>query len=662
MPLSPSNPRPHSLNRFALTPMAWAVLACVCVFEPNPAQAATCSPDSRLGTCAGAVGTGSATVENAQLLLQDGDSFTEAYGGWARGTGDAQGNVLRMSGGTVTNDVFGGRSNGNAALNNQVLITGGEVANSVYGGFAAGDAKGNSVHIEGGKINAGGESNKNVTGAYSMTGQASGNLMRISGGEINGLISGGYGAAGATANRVVIEGSPIFGAATILAGGLGRGDVRTDNLLEIRTSGLSLKGLESFQHLRFYLPETIRAGATVLTVADAVDLSTPAGQGATTIGVGLVGSATPLNPGDSLTLIQANGGLTTDAGLSNSTTGMAGISTVYEFELANTGNALTATVAGGQASDQAIRQSPAEGRLAGTALLTQGGDLAADQALAEARAATSGRGGFHGFVSLAGGDSRYDSAGRLDLNSAQALFGAATALRLGESQAMAGLFFETGTANYSSINATAAGASVRADGDSRYVGAGLLGRYDFANCGAYLEASLRTGRLKTDYRSGELNAALGVASYDTSVAYWGAHATLGKNWPLGETSQLAVYGRYSYAHTSGADVDLFGDAVAFDAMDSQRLRIGGRYDWTLAPHIRPYADLAWEYEFDGDARSTVAGRAVATTSLEGGSAVGELGLRLAPSADQALSLELGLQGWAGQRDGVAAALRLNYAY
>lgn len=608
----------------------------------------------------------------------------KVYGGYAEtvaAAASATANTVEVSGSAQVAMLFGGFSNSEShatASDNTVTIAGGRVE-TVHGGRAesqrAATANGNTVNISGGEVTGA------VFGGYAYGGSgatASGNTVAITGGKITGNVTGGYATtddiATTTGNTVRISGAPVFAEGVILRGGDGFSDtgkpvdLRTGNTLEIATTGVAVKNIANFQQLRFYLPGTIRAGDTLLTLTDTAgaDIRTPAGQAATRIGVGMLGGGTALAKGEQITLIRADDGLQTDGSLTNSTEGMVGISKLYTFGLGASANALTATVTDIQASDVAIRKSPAEGQASAASLALQGGDLLSGKGMSQARqAADSAQNGISGFAAASGSSTRNKTGSHIDVNGYSLVAGVSRLLPLAQGHAVAGVFFEAGSSHYSAFNKTADGSRVRADGESDYTGAGVLGRYEFASAalaGLYVEGAVRAGNLKSDYRSGDLNPQLGVASYDVSVAYWGAHAGLGKVWQLGPSASVDLYGRYYWTRTGGADVRLFGDAVSLEAVTSHRTRVGARYDWALAGQVRPYVDLAWEHEFDGDARSVVAGETVAAPSLKGSSALGEIGLRFTPSARLPLAMDIGVQGWAGQREGVAATLKFNYAY
>lgn len=631
----------------------------------------------------GQVSSGSGDASSNSVTMNRGTA-NNVYGGCISfGTGDALSNSVTMTGGSVQR-IYGAFTNTGDASGNNVTISenGGnttEVHNGVYGGYVnsgSGSASRNTVSISGGTVA------DSVYGGYAAgTGNAEGNTVEISGGAVAGLVYGGSSDTGSTTgNTVRIEGTPTFGPTSVLYGGnanTGTGDVRTGNTLEMWTTGVSVKGLHNFQNLHFFLPSTVAAGSTVLTVADAVDISTPAtgpSTGATTVGVGIMGGGAPtLATGDSVTLIKSNTGLTADAGLANTISGMQGISTLYTFTLETSADALVARVGGASNTHEGIRKSPSEGQAAGAAALTQGGDLAGGQGMTSAqqsaRAASAGaaaQGGWGGFGSSSGGMSTYATGSHVDARGVSIMLGLAKRFGLDGADLVAGPFFEAGVGSYDSYNDGPGGDdSIHAWGDSNYQGGGLLARLEATQGmleGLYAEASARAGSLHTTYRSDDLNPALGRASYQTTSGYVGAHGGLGYVWELDETTDLDVYGKYFWTHTEGSSVTVFGDDLDFDAVDSQRLRAGARLSHDLTANIRPYVGAAWDHEFAGSARSTVNGQSVAAPSLAGDTGVGEVGLVWKPVEDSGFSVDLGAQGYAGMRQGWSGALQVKYEF
>jgi len=89
----------------------------------------------------------------------------------------------------------------------------------------------------------------------------------------------------------------------------------------------------------------------------------------------------------------------------------------------------------------------------------------------------------------------------------------------------------------------------------------------------------------------------------------------------------------------------------------------GRYDvYAINDYVAPYIGAYWEHEFDGKARATVNGVSLGTPSLQGDTGMGELGLSLKPAKDLPLSFDLGVQGYAGKRDGVTGSLQIRFEF
>jgi outer membrane autotransporter protein len=170
--------------------------------------------------------------------------------------------------------------------------------------------------------------------------------------------------------------------------------------------------------------------------------------------------------------------------------------------------------------------------------------------------------------------------------------------------------------------------------------------------------------VKSDFQSKDLLDSQGNrAKYDAKSAYYGLHLGAGYIWKLSDAADLDFYGKVFWTRREGDKVRLStGDEVKFDAVDSQRLRIGARYSKNLNTSTRLYAGLAGEQEFDGEAKAKTHGYAIKSPDLKGFTTIGELGLTLTPARNKALTLNVGLQGYAGKREGVTGTARVNYAF
>ncbi|MDR0672329.1 MAG: hypothetical protein LBF93_01435 [Zoogloeaceae bacterium] len=303
----------------------------------------------------------------------------------------------------------------------------------------------------------------------------------------------------------------------------------------------------------------------------------------------------------------------------------------------------------------------AEGFLSGLALLNQGADAAHGEGIHRAVAAAAQADTSVAFGVVTGGDVSHESGSHVDVDGYNLLVGVARGFRLGAGKATGGLFFEYGNGDYTSSNSFNTG-KVKGRGDTDYTGGGILARLDLAS-GAYVEGAARFGEVETDFRT----AALGGARYDVKSRYYGLSVGGGYIAKLGETGELDVYGRYAYSQQKG-DKDILptGEPLKFDAVESQRLRLGARYTNAFSSTAKGYVGAALEHEFDGEAnaRLTVAGfeREIDAPELKGTSGIAEVGLTFTPSANNALSLDIGLQGYADKREGATGSVQLKYAF
>ena len=280
--------------------------------------------------------------------------------------------------------------------------------------------------------------------------------------------------------------------------------------------------------------------------------------------------------------------------------------------------------------------------MSGTALALQGADLAAGKGMEAAGQAVraslaEGGKGVAAFGALSGGWSRYNTGSHIDVSGFSLLTGLAWGADSVLGQFTSSLFFEFGSATTGTYNSFSNAASVSGDGSTWYMGAGLLARMDFNDCGPghfYAEASGRAGGLHNEYRNDDLRDGDGRrADFDTTTPYVSLHAGLGYIWNLTDALSLDLHAKYFWTWQDSADTDLStGEALHFDAVNSHRLRLGGRLTWAVNEHISPYVGAAWEHEFDGTARATTLGYTLDAPSLKGDTSIGELGLSWTPSA------------------------------
>ena len=649
------------------------------------------------GTNSAAIATANNNTVTVSGYVDDyvfgGETRAVTGGANSAATATASGNTITI-GGNV-GDVHGGAAeayaNGSdnspatATTSNNAITISGMVRGVVLGGtaYAATDganspatatASGNIITVSdtamvGGDV-FGGNAMAVVNGTDSLaTATASGNTIMVSGavggdvvgGEVD--VSGTDSIVNATGNTIVISGTPTFGAGTNIAGGrlvYGTGDVRTGNTLHMRTTGVTASNIANFQHLRFALPNSsIASGTAALTLTDVggTDISTPLGESATTVGVSIAGGSNTLQAGQRVNLIHNAGVLTTDVDeLPSTITGSQGLGLLYTMTLAGDGNTLSATVSQVNANPRA--KSLSEGRIGAAAFVNQGADMVAGMGMERALAAAQS--GVNGFGGMSGGKTRHKSGSHVDVKGVNLLLGAATNLPNSAGNLMLGGFFEAGWGNYDSFNSFTNG-NVKASGDNRYYGAGVLARQDFASK-LYVEGSARAGKLDNDYASSDLKDGFGnTASYKLNKAYYGLHLGVGYQMPVG-TGEVDLSAKYLFTQQKGGNALIAGDTYTFKSINSQRTRLGAMYKHPLNANATLKLGAAWEHEFDGKAKASVHGVNLATPEIKGSSAVLEAGISYKPQSNSKLSIEAGVQGYAGKRQGATGNVAVKYLF
>ncbi|MDY0259003.1 MAG: autotransporter outer membrane beta-barrel domain-containing protein [Desulfovibrio sp.] len=601
----------------------------------------------------------SSAIATGNSVLVRGGMFDSIVGGAAsniKGTALSGDNRVHVTGATV-NDISGGRARAHAgteaiATGNEAIVIDSTVTNDIYGGYAFASlgiarAVGNSVILSGGEVRC------DIYGGFSGT--------RV----------GGW----ATGNSVTISGAPNLASSRIFGGFVKNvtdphesidEDDFSGNTLNIKTSGLTVRGLYNFQNINFYLPSSLAAGDTALTTTVEARLSENSdGTGRkATINVGVAGGAAPLKNGDHVVLIDAETLTGTPA---NSTVNSQGVALRYNFDILTQGNKLLATVTSSSVNPQAKALS--EGFIGGMAMTLQGADLAAGKGMESAVQAASGAGEnvLAGFGSLSGGSLRFNTGSHVDMRSLSLLTGLAWGADCTLGRFTAGPFFEYGNGSYNTANSFSNAADVDGNGNTYYLGGGLLARMDFTSTGPghfYTEASGRAGSIHNKYDSSDLRDATGrEAEYDSDTPYYGLHLGAGYIWNITDAASLDFYGKYFWTRQSGDSIRLStGDPIDFDDVYSSRLRFGSRFAYLVNEYVSPYAGVAWEHEFDGKARASTNGYSMQAPSMRGDTGIGELGLLLKPSQTLPLSFDLGVQGYTGKREGVTGSLQARWEF
>ena len=587
---------------------------------------------------------------------------------------------------TLKGNVTGGY--GATATDNTVEVLAGTLDGSVYGGYAttAGTPattvisptaevsalRNNKVTLRDGVTVTG-----NVYGAYAaadasnMTAATDSNTIDLYKAVIDGTIYGGMAQDGA--GHDVVSGK--------------------NNTLAVHARGAKADDVVGVQNLRFYVPAGTTAAdkETMLTLDN---VAAPAGATAATpttkdlshvnIGVALAGNRPSLKVGDAVSLMKVYKDNTTDAEhavaitsdtpLVNKATGMQGISLRYNFDLltreaeADSGknNELYATVT--SASVNPDTKSLVETRAASLAFLTSGSDLLTDAAMTAAMevAATPASESQAGRARVDGAPKEYrmwavQNVSSMRLNSGSHVDAKGWGLNLGFAKQRVsgrntltyGPFVEYGKGSYDSYLDD----GLHGSGNMDYLGVGVMAKSQSEN-GAYVEGSVRVGRVKSDYAGTIDNT---HTTYDSSSTYYAGHLGVGQEKQLKNGNVIDTYAKYFFTHQGGDTAKLStGEVYDFDAADSHRIRFGTRYT-SKKGDASFYTGLAYEYEFGNDIAASFEGYNTPSPSLTGGTGILELGYRFTPQNGRA-TYGIQLMGMTGKRRGISGGVQMHWAF
>ncbi len=665
------------------------------------------------GTMNGAVVAGITTngdaknnqiVQTGGTVLGGSDPLNGYFGvlaGYAD-TGDVTGNTVTLTGVTVTKSVGAGLTSDGDASDNTITLTGGS-SSSVHAGITnSGNASGNSVSltdyrtgsVQVGDSGGGNSSNNKVTirngsvadsihagsGTKAFTNSIMMYAVDFSGTEI---LAGNADSESAD-NSISIYGGTIGDNATLMAGRAdGSGGVARDNTLTLDGAleladtvrligGEAVDGTSTGNTLNLWLGKAIVVeevnwfqNYSLLANADLKQTALITTSRVTNLAAArvekldIVGGRPGLKTGDEVVLIsQASGTLA-----KNTVSGYQGLMLRHDYTLSTASGALTAQVE--RTTTNPHNKALGQLRVGGLVGLNQAADLASGQGLLRAASALGGGQSF--FSAISASDTRTKTGSYIDTTGVNFMFGFARRFQCSDAGPMAALFLETGYNRHDSQNEFSNASSVRGDGNHRYFGGGVLGRWDKVFADLYLEGSLRVGYSRSSGQVKSYQTAEGIRNlpeYRLRGAYYGAHAGVGYDLPLSEEFSLDLFAKYFWSRMDGDDATIMGDCFRFDDVDSHRLRLGGRLAWKT-DQATLYAGAAFEREFDGEAGGSARnyGHKLDALRTKGNTGLFEGGIELRPAVwNRRVSVDLGVTVNVGRREGVGAHTALKWDF
>lgn len=193
-------------------------------------------------------------------------------------------------------------------------------------------------------------------------------------------------------------------------------------------------------------------------------------------------------------------------------------------------------------------------------------------------------------------------------------------------------------------------------GTSKYLGLGLFSVFE-SDLG-YIDLALRGGAIKSTFSTDLLSQELKM-----SRLYYGGVAEVGVNLGFG----FEIYARSAYTSVAADELKVGEALINIDKISSLIAHGGVRFRHKFGKKFGAFVTLGAEREFIGETsgkNSEFGGYSVnsefKTPSMQGNSALGELGFAYAPSANFSLNLKANAR--AGQNEGFGANLGVVYRF
>lgn len=224
---------------------------------------------------------------------------------------------------------------------------------------------------------------------------------------------------------------------------------------------------------------------------------------------------------------------------------------------------------------------------------------------------TDEEGGLYTFADIGGSKDRYKTGSHSTTYNWNGLVGLGNEQKTGGGDFSYSIFYEYGRGHYHISDEGSAG-----KGTARYNGGGLMAKF-MGTTNTYVEGSLRFGRLKNSADSVLSNSDGHSLGYRTDASYWAGSIGVGHIFALtdetasvsrGRTIRAArdldLYGKYFHTHLGGDSFRADGASYHVDSIDSDLLRLGFRINNRFGRDDFYYG-LALDHEFDGESRGSV---------------------------------------------------------
>ncbi len=602
-----------------------------------------------------------ADVRNNTVEISGDVELGNIYGGFVeQNTGIITDNVVKINKGKVEN-VYGAKTSNGTLKGNEVTVTGGIVTNSVYGAYTTdkGNIVDNVVDIQGGQIDG------NIYGAYRSSSAKSNdeltnNIVKLQGGKLAGKIYAAYSNYSPdnkiSDNKIIVTKNVDLSNVELYGYGEGKhtigNPITSNNRLVIDNWKGNVKSVANFSDIDFN-NINFKNGATVLKITEDANKS----LANTNINLNSLtfNGGSEIKENDSMTFIEG-----TNLGINENKVNMsknftAGVATIGKgnYIIDNNGNLIY------KVEDVNINSQiglVSENRAISAAFINQGSDL-----IEKGLKNLSDQYGYgmKTFAAVYGNRSTYDVNSDLKINGWSEILGIGETKKLHDGDFSYGMFFENGSGNYRTYNSFN-NEFFRGDGNLVYNGGGIAGRWQKDN-GWYYEGSLHAGTLKSEMDNALKDGKGNTYGYESDNLYYGAHIGIGKKVDLDKDKEVDIYGKFFHTYNEGDSFLVDKDKFNFDDLTSDRLKVGVEYTVNKENKWHNNYGLSYEYEFNGDSDMSVGQFHLPTQSLQGGTIIGEIGLSYQDSKSPWM-FDINITGYQGQRDGFSGNAQITYNF
>lgn len=510
----------------------------------------------------------------------------------------------------------------------------------------------------------------NVIAGHGGLGEVYGNKINIYGGAVTGIVTAAESKIGTENysarmhdNEVNIYNSPDLLMAKLYGATLFQDSTRehfptfgTNNALNIYTKNISVEELTAFNNYNFYLPENVQNQDKIITVKgeNSTDLSSSKIYA-------VVPQAAALDFTDTVTLINNNAGITSDAATSYLGVNGKDFTAKWYKDTSTVADIIVDKVddKNVELSFKAPQLTPVTKLIPEIRVPTTinkiadflSGDLASIEA--------AGSQIFTPFFAVTGGSTTYKTGSHVTVRGANIIVGFSRKIDNPTRNILIAPMIEYGRGNYDSY----LDGGEHGYGHHRNLGGGVVFRTKLTD-GKFYDGSFRAGRIKTDFESDSFGAFKNVReTFKTNSHYIGAHIGVGREVHHSEKEIVTYSAKFLFSHTGADNITLTtGEDYHLSSVNSYRLKLGIQEEYEPNNIHNFYFGAGVEYEFNGKSFAEHGGFRTDTPSLKGFSGVFELGWIIKPRGDNKFSLDLSGVGSVGKNRGLTGRFGINWRF